>query len=83
MINIPCPSCGCQYCDAVTKTGEKVRIEICRCVDGSNEFDVTIVRNESNMIDYEKHQCSEEEIELCLTSRFNIDINSINHECFN
>ena len=28
-INIPCPNCGCQYCEGETKSGEKVKIEIC------------------------------------------------------
>lgn len=83
MINIPCSSCGCQYCNAETINGEKVRIEICRCYDGSNEYDVTITSDNNDEIQYEKHQCSSEELENCLISRFNIVIESINHECYN
>lgn len=83
MINIPCPTCGCQYCDAETKTGKKVKIEICRCQDGSGEFDVTIIHSESGETTYEKHQCPKEDISDCLTSRFNIDLNTMHHECFN
>jgi hypothetical protein len=83
MINIPCPSCGCQYCDAETKSGNKVRIEICRCVDGGGEFDVSIIPEDGSEVSYEKHQCSSEDIERCLVSRFNINIASMNHQCFN
>lgn len=82
-INIPCPDCGCQYCDAETTSGEKVKIEICRCDDGSGEFEVSITDEETKETLYEKHQCSAAEIEDCLTSRFNIDLNSMNHQCFN
>ncbi|WP_298143022.1 hypothetical protein [Flavobacterium sp.] len=83
MINIPCPSCGCQYCEAETLSGEKVRIEICRCNDGSNEFDVTITNDNELETQYEKHQCAKEELESCLISRFNINIKSIDHKCSN
>jgi len=82
-INIPCPSCGCQSCDAETTTGEEVSIEVCRCNDGSGEFNVNIIPKSKGDVKYEKHQCSESEIESCLTSRFNIDLNSMNHQCFN
>jgi hypothetical protein len=82
-INIPCPDCGCQYCDAATVSGEKVKIEICRCNDGSGEFDVTIIPENESDIQHEKHQCSKEEIADCLSVRFNIDLNSMNHQCFN
>lgn len=82
-VNIPCPNCGCQYCEAETKAGEKVRIEICRCQDGSGEFDVSIIPNEDGEIKYEKNQCSENDIAGCLASRFDIDLNSMNHQCFN
>ncbi|MBK9680361.1 MAG: hypothetical protein IPO69_16085 [Saprospiraceae bacterium] len=82
-INIPCAQCGCQNCDATTKSGEKVRIEICRCQDGSGEFDVSIIPKDGSQIQNEKHQCAEEEIEKCLTSRFNIDLDTMNHQCFN
>ncbi|MCO6497190.1 MAG: hypothetical protein J5I50_05960 [Chitinophagaceae bacterium] len=83
MINIPCPNCGCQYCEAETKTGEKVKIEICRCNDGSSEFEVSIIPANNSEIEYEKHQCSQKDIADCLTARFNIDLNSMNHKCFN
>jgi hypothetical protein len=83
MINIPCPSCGCQYCDATTILNEKVKIEICRCFDGSGEFNVSIIPRDGSQILYEKHQCSEKEIEQCLTSRFKINLETINHQCFN
>ncbi|MGB4773315.1 MAG: hypothetical protein WBP58_17755 [Chitinophagaceae bacterium] len=83
VINIPCPSCGCQYCDAQTKAGEKVKIEICRCDDGSGEFEVTIQHHSTGQVAYEKHQCAKEDIAGCLTSRFNIDLDSMSHECFN
>lgn len=82
-VNIPCPNCGCQYCDAETRAGEKVKIEICRCNDGSGEFEISIISDESQETQYEKHQCSENDIAGCLTTRFNIDIDSINHQCFN
>lgn len=82
-INIPCPNCGCQYCEAETKSGEKVKIEICRCDDGSGEFDVSITPEDESQIQYEKHQCAKEDIEDCLIARFNIDLNSMNHQCFN
>lgn len=82
-INIPCPNCGCQYCEAETKSGDKVKIEICRCNDGSGEFDVSIIPTNVMEVKYEKHQCSEKDITDCLTTRFNIDLNSMNHQCFN
>jgi len=80
-INIPCPYCGCQVCEGQTQDGVKCEISICRCADGSNEFDVTIEYPELQNTDYEKHQCTEEELETCLQSRFNIDLESINHQC--
>lgn len=83
MINIPCPSCGCQYCEAETNSKEKVRIEICRCDDGSGEFDVTIIPSDGSQIKHEKYQCPEAEIENCLKSRFNIDLDTMYHECTN
>ena len=82
-INIPCPNSGCQYCDAETKSGEKIKIEICRCYDGSGEFEVSIIPGDGCEIQYEKHQCGKDDIENCLTARFNIDLNSMNHQCFN
>jgi hypothetical protein len=82
-INIPCTNCGCQTCEAETKTGEKVSIQICRCNDGSGEFEITINPTNNGEPEYEKHQCPESEIVSCLTSRFNIDLNSMNHQCFN
>ena len=83
MIKIPCPNCGCQYCEATTKSGENVRITICRCHDGSGEFDVTIESCDGQPTTYEKYQCSEKDIEHCLTSRFNINLQTMNHNCFN
>ncbi len=83
MIKIPCPSCRCQYCEATTNSGEKVRIEICRCNDGSGEFDVAIIPSNGGQISNEKHQCSEKEIEQCLTSRFQINLDTMNHKCLN
>lgn len=83
MISIPCANCGCQYCDAKTKNGENVKIKICRCNDGSGEFNVSIIPSINGQIEYEKHQCTEKEIEQCLTMRFDIDINSMSHHCFN
>ena len=82
-INIPCPSCGCQYCEATTQSSEKVKIEICRCYDGSGEFSVSIIPDDGSQIKYEKHQCNVDEIEACLASRFNIDVTTMNHKCFN
>lgn len=82
-IKIPCPSCGCQYCEAETQSGEKVKIEICRCQDGSGEFEVTIFRADSGKSEYEKHQCSEKDIADCLIARFQIDLDSMSHQCFN
>ncbi|MBK8369797.1 MAG: hypothetical protein IPL20_00165 [Saprospiraceae bacterium] len=83
MINIPCPSCGCQDCDAETKNGTKVKIEICRCNNGSGEFDITITQENEVEPIYEKYQCSEEEIESTLVNRFDINLGSMNHRCFN
>ncbi len=80
-IKIPCPDCGCQHCEATTKSGEKVSIEICKCNDGSGEFEVTIIPEGASEIEYEKHQCSEDDIAGCLAARFNIDLNSMNHQC--
>lgn len=82
-INIPCPNCGCQYCDAETKLGNRVKIEICRCNDGSGEFTVSIIPQNNDEIFYEKHRCSQEEVANCLTARFNIDLSTMNHQCFN
>lgn len=82
-INIPCQNCGCQYCEATTLSGEKMKIEICRCNDGSGEFDVAIYPEDGSLSQYEKHQCPKSEIENCLTARFNINLESINHQCFN
>lgn len=82
-VKIPCPYCGCQYCNASTKAGEKVSIEICRCNDGSGEFEVTIIQNENREPLYEKYQCCEDDIASCLTARFNIDLDSMRHQCFN
>lgn len=81
-VQIPCPSCGCQYCKAKTNTGEEVRIEICRCQDGSGEFEVTIFHNGTGNIENEKHQCTEKEISSCLSTRFNVDLDSMSHQCF-
>lgn len=82
-VQIPCPSCGCQYCEALTKDGEKVRIDICRCNDGSGEFDITITHDKQSNIYYEKHQCTEDEISGYLSTRFSNDLDSISHQCFN
>ena len=80
-INIPCPDCGCQYCEAENKAGEKVTLEICKCNDGSGEFEISIIPENSSETKYEKYQCPENEIAGCLTSRFKIDLNTINHQC--
>lgn len=82
-IVIPCPGCGCQYCTATTKSGKKVKIEICRCIDGSGEFDVSIIPEDGSQTQFEKHQCSQEEIENCLSVRFHVDLESMNHKCYN
>lgn len=80
-INIPCPDCGCQTCQAENFKHEKYTINICRCNDGSGEFLVTLKPIDS--LDYmeEKHQCSENDIANCLTARFNIDTSTIIHYC--
>lgn len=83
MLKIPCPSCGCQYCEAITISGENVRIEICRCIDGSGEYEVCIMPHDESITFYEKHQCSERDIEQCLTSRFKINLDTMSHKCFN
>jgi hypothetical protein len=44
---------------------------------------VTIIPENESDIQHEKHQCSKEEIADCLSVRFNIDLNSMNHQCFN
>lgn len=82
-INIPCPSCGCQHCYATTKSGESVSISICYCEDGSGEYEVTISNfNSVNPNIEEKHQCPAEDLINCLTSRYNINIDSITNICF-
>jgi hypothetical protein len=80
-INIPCPECGCQHCEATTKLGENVKLEICKCNDGSGEFEVTVYQNNAGTPSYEKHQCSEGELAGCLTARYNIILDSITHNC--
>jgi len=82
-INIPCPYCGVQRCDAKTKSGDPVIIEIWRCLDGSGEFAVQIKKKDGSPDDFETYRCSKDEIENCLTSRFHINLESISHECFN
>ena len=80
-ISIPCPDCGCMFCDAQTKNGENVTIDICKCNDGSGEYEVTIYPEGSDEPLNEKHQCTENDLAGCLASRFNIDVNTINHQC--
>ena len=80
-INIPCPSCGCQICDAENTDGEKVTLEICRCFDGSGEFDVVVSYPNSSIIAVEKHQCSEADLANCLNSIFKINLETITHKC--
>jgi hypothetical protein len=80
-INIPCPACGCMYCCAETKLGEKVKIEICTCSDGSGDYDVTIYQAGADEPLYEKHQCSQDDLADCLETRYKIDTKSINHQC--
>lgn len=80
-LKIPCDSCGCQHCDASTKLGEKVHIKICRCEDGSSQFEI-LISYENGKIENENYQCEEREVEDCLNSRFNIDLQSMKHECF-
>lgn len=80
-LKIPCESCGCQHCDATTKSGESVHLQICRCEDGSSQFDIMITDENGNTIN-ETHQCNEKDVEDCLNSRFNIDLESMSHECF-
>jgi len=82
-INIPCPDCGCQTCAAKTKTGEAVTIQICRCNDGSGEYEVSIIPIDGSDIQNEKHQCPSSEIETCISNRFDVDIESMSHNCFN
>jgi hypothetical protein len=81
MINIPCPQCGCQTCDATTNSGEPVEIRICNCNDGSGNYDVTITPKNGGPSSYHTYRCPKFEIESCLTSSFNINMNSINHYC--
>ncbi len=82
-INIPCPDCGCQTCAAETTDGKKVELQICRCNDGSGEYEITITPENNGEPEYEKHQCPEGDIVDCLTSRFSIDLTSMDHKCFN
>lgn len=82
-INIPCPSCGCQHCEATTISGEKVKIEICSCNDGSGDYNVSISTEDGIHPTHELYRCDPLEIEDCLTSRFKIDLESMNHRCFN
>jgi len=82
-INIPCSSCGCQTCDAKNKSGDDVIIQICSCNDGSGNYDIEITPKHGGVSIYETHRCPSQEIEICLSNRFDIDIDSINHECSN
>lgn len=82
-INIPCPDCGCQTCEAETRAGKKVEIQICRCNDGSGEFDVSVIPADGSEPTYAKHQCSEDELADCLTAEFQIDLNTLDHNCSN
>jgi hypothetical protein len=80
-INIPCPHCGCQTCDAKTKTGDPVIIVMCRCLDGSGEFSVEIKKLDGSHLCDETYRCSKDEIENSLTSRFHINLETISHKC--
>jgi len=78
-INIPC-SCGCGKWEAKTKKGDDIIIQICRCQDGSGEYDVSII-DENGKASEEKHRCSKSEVEGCISNRFNIDVDSMSHNC--
>lgn len=83
-INIPCRDCGCQFFEAnEISTGKKVNISVCICHDGGGDYEVGILDHATGSIQDEKHQCPEAELETCLSSRFNIDITTIYHECKN
>ena len=79
-INIPCPTCGCQTCDAETKDGEAIAIEICRCPDGSGDFDVTITPQGGEPL-FEKHSGPIQDLEDLLAVRYKINLDSIEHNC--
>mgnify|MGYP000359278801 FL=1 len=77
-ITIPC-TCGCGKWLAKNKKGEDVIIQICRCEDGSGDYDVSII--EGGETKEEKHRCTRAEVEDCISNRFNIDLNSMSHNC--
>ncbi len=78
-INIPCPTCGCQTCQAKTLSGEKVTIEVCSCPDGSGNYDLTIYHKTSDPVN-ETYR-SRKDLEDILSSQYEIDLNSIEHNC--
>ncbi len=78
-INIQCPTCGCQTCQANTLSGQPVTIEVCSCPDGSGNYDLTIYPNSGDPM-YETYR-SLKDLEDILSSQYEIDLNSIKHDC--
>lgn len=79
-IEIPCKSCGCSTYEAKTENGEDCLLEICKCDDGSGEYEVTIFTNVGEPL-YEMHRCDKNDITDCINSRFNINPETISHDC--
>jgi hypothetical protein len=80
-IEIPCPSCGCLKFEAETTNNSRVSIQVCQCVDGSNDFEVFITENGKTT--YEKHQCSKEDLAESLETRFSVKPDTLTHTCTN
>jgi hypothetical protein len=79
-IEIPCDTCGCSTYDAMTTDGKKCKLQVCKCEDGSGDYEVTI--NELNgEVLHETHRCDKKDITDCLNGRFSINADSITHEC--
>jgi hypothetical protein len=80
-ITIPCDSCGCSEYFAKTKNGRPCKIEVCKCLDDPNNYDVTIYKDNEE-IEFQTHRCCKDEITDCLNGHFDIDINTVIHNCF-
>lgn len=79
-IDIPCDVCGCSSYDAKTIDGRDCELQVCKCEDGSGDYEVTIYDLDGEVI-YETHRCDKEDITACLNSRFQINPDTIRHEC--
>lgn len=79
-IEIPCDVCGCSTYEAKMTNGEDCILEVCKCEDGSGEYEVTIYGVDGEQT-YEMHRCDKNDITDCINGRFNINPETIKHEC--